>query len=203
MQRARPRARLDCVLWNGSWWLTGSYPMAKLHTTDDPSVGALPNTVWPEAEAVHRPRQGPHDARHGGASDGWRWDVPWEDVHGKHPWTSAHLPDTVPGVESKRGGRTMERWISPMRWTTPELNGSEGADPSAWGAALGFGEALRPTYGERGGVRWLGTDEVAENRGECGSDGLPEEDTAMVQMRRSGWPPSIAMHCVEATRAAP
>jgi hypothetical protein len=48
----------------------------------------------------------------------------------------------------------------------PELNGGEGAGPSDWGAALGSGEALGPAYGERGGVRWLGTDEVAENRGE-------------------------------------
>jgi hypothetical protein len=28
----------------------------------------------------------------------------------------------------------------------------------------------------RGGVRWLGTDGVVENRGECGGDGLPEAD---------------------------
>jgi hypothetical protein len=57
-----------------------------------------------------------------------------------------------------------------------ELKGGEGADPSGWGAALGSAEALGPTYGERGGVRQLGTDEVAENRGWCGSDGLPEAD---------------------------
>jgi hypothetical protein len=41
-----------------------------------------------------------------------------------------------------------------------QLNGSEGASPLGWGAALGSGEALVPAYGERGGVRWLGTDEV-------------------------------------------
>jgi hypothetical protein len=60
-----------------------------------------------------------------------------------------------------------------------ELNGGEGAGPSGWGAALGSGEALGPTYGERGGVRWLGTDGAAENRGGCGGDGFPE--------RGSGW----------------
>jgi hypothetical protein len=48
-----------------------------------------------------------------------------------------------------------------------ELNDGEGAGPSGWGAALGSSEALGPAYGERGGVRWLGTDEVAENRGEA------------------------------------
>jgi hypothetical protein len=56
---------------------------------------------------------------------------------------------------------------SPTRSTAPKLNGGEGAGPSGWGAALGFGEALGPMYGERGGVRWLGTDEVVENRGEA------------------------------------
>jgi hypothetical protein len=49
----------------------------------------------------------------------------------------------------------------------PELNGGDGASHSGWGAALGSAEALGPTYGERGGVRWLGTDDVAENRGEA------------------------------------
>jgi hypothetical protein len=49
----------------------------------------------------------------------------------------------------------------------PELNGGEGASPSGWGVALRSGEALGLAYGERGGVRWLGTDEVAENRGEA------------------------------------
>jgi hypothetical protein len=52
-------------------------------------------------------------------------------------------------------------------------------------------------------VRWPGTDEVVENRGECGSDGLPEADKALVRTRRRGWTLFVAMHCVEATRAAP
>jgi hypothetical protein len=38
------------------------------------------------------------------------------------------------------------------------------------------GEAPGPVQGERGGVRWLDTDGVVENRGERGGDGLPEAD---------------------------
>jgi hypothetical protein len=45
--------------------------------------------------------------------------------------------------------------------------------------------------------------EVVENRGKHGGDGLPEADTALVRTRCSGWPPFIAVHCVEATRAVP
>jgi hypothetical protein len=78
-----------------------------------------------------------------------------------------------------------------------------GAGPSGQGAALGSGEALGPAYGERGGVRWLGINEVAGNIGECGGDGLPEANTTLVRTRCSGWPPSVVVHCVEATRAAP
>jgi hypothetical protein len=69
----------------------------------------------------------------------------------------------------------MERQSSTTRSMAPELNGSEGAGPLGWEAALGSGEALGPTCRERGGVRWLGTDEVVENRGECGGSSLPEE----------------------------
>jgi hypothetical protein len=123
-------------------------------------------------------------------------------THGKHPWTSVHLPDMVSGTESKRGRRTTERRSSPARSTAPELNDGEGADPLGRGAALGSGEALGPAYGERGGVRWLNTDEVAENRGERGVDGLPEADTALMQTRCSEWPPFIVVHCIEATQAA-
>jgi hypothetical protein len=69
-----------------------------------------------------------------------------------------HLPDTVPGAESKRGGRTTERQSSPARSTVSELNGGEGAGPSGRGAALGSGEALGPAHrGERRG-------EVAHHR---------------------------------------
>jgi hypothetical protein len=59
----------------------------------------------------------------------------------------------------------MEMRSSLARSMMPELNGGEGANPSSWGAALGSGEPLGPVYGERGGVRWLGMDEVVENRG--------------------------------------
>jgi hypothetical protein len=71
--------------------------MAKLRTNVNPSDGALSGTAWPEVEAVDRPCRGPHgaSARRGAASDGRRLDGPREDVHGKHPWTSAHLPHTV------------------------------------------------------------------------------------------------------------
>jgi hypothetical protein len=85
-----------------------------------------------------------------------------------------------------KGRRATEGWNSPAQSTTPELNGGEGAGPSGWGADLGSGEALGPMYRERGGVRWLGTDEAAENRGGCDGDGLPEADTARVWMRRRG-----------------
>jgi hypothetical protein len=87
--------------------------------------------------------------------------------------------------------------------TAPELNDGEGADSSSWEAALGSGEALRPAHGEKGGVRWLGTNGVSESRGECGGDGLPEVDTVLAWTRCRGWPPFLAMHCIEATRAAP
>jgi hypothetical protein len=97
----------------------------------------------------------------------------------------------------------MERQSSPAWSTALELNDGEGAGPLGRGAALGSGEALGPTYSESGGVRWLDTDEVVENRGEHGGDGLSEADTAPVQTRCSGWPPFIAMYCVEAMWAAP
>jgi hypothetical protein len=63
-----------------------------------------------------------------------------------------------------------------VRSTAPELNGGEDAGPSARGAAPKAGEAPGHAHRERGGMRWLGTNGVAENRGEHGSDGLPEVD---------------------------
>jgi hypothetical protein len=51
------------VPWHDSRQFTGSYPMAKLRTDVDPSDGASPGTVWLEAEAVDRPRRGPHCAQ--------------------------------------------------------------------------------------------------------------------------------------------
>jgi hypothetical protein len=92
---------------------------------------------------------------------------PWQDVHHKIPQPTVHSPDTIESPSSQRGRRTIEGWNSPARSTEPELNGGEGAGPSGWGAALGSSQALGPTYGERGGVRWLGTNEVVENRGEA------------------------------------
>jgi hypothetical protein len=58
----------------------------------------------------------------------------------------------------------------------PELNCGEGVGSSRRGATLCSGEAPRPVHRERGGVRWLSSEGVAENRGECGGDGLPEAD---------------------------
>jgi hypothetical protein len=90
---------------------------------------------------------------------------PRQGVHHKLPQPTVHSPDTVESPSSKRGRRATEGQNSPARSTAPELNGGEGAGPSGRGAALGSGEALGHVYGERGGVRWLGTDEVLENRG--------------------------------------
>jgi hypothetical protein len=127
---------------------------------------------------------------------------PQQGVHHKLPQPMVHMPDTTESSSSQRGRRATEGWNSLAWLTAPVLNGSEGAHPSGWGVALGFGEALGPVYGERGGVRWLGTDEAVENRGGCGGDGLPEADTALVRTRCRGWPFFIAVHYVEATRTA-
>jgi hypothetical protein len=59
----------------------------------------------------------------------------------------------------------MEERSSPAWMTVPELNDGEGVDSLGREAALGSGEALRPAHGEKGEVRWLGTDGAAENRG--------------------------------------
>jgi hypothetical protein len=95
----------------------------------------------------------------------------------------------------------MEGWNSPTRSTAPELNGSDGADPSGWGAALGSGEALGPAYRERGGVRWLGTDGAAENRGGCGGDSLSEGGSSRGVDKQMGGSSFIAAHYMGATRA--
>jgi hypothetical protein len=67
---------------------------------------------------------------------------------------------------------------SPMQSMEPELNGGEGVSSLGWGATPSSSEAPGPAHREKGGVRWLGTDGVAENRGERGGDGLPEVDKA-------------------------
>jgi hypothetical protein len=46
-----------------------------------------------------------------------------------------------------------------------ELNDGEGVTFLVREAALKLKEALGPAYGERGGMRWLGTDIAAKNRG--------------------------------------
>jgi hypothetical protein len=183
-RRARPRARSEHMSWHDSRWFTGGYPTAKLRTEVNPSDGASPGTAWPEAEAVDRPRRGPHGAGawRGAASDG-RWlDDLWDDVHGKHPWTSVHLPDMVPSAESKQGRQTMERRSSPARSMAPELNGSEGANPLGRGAALGSGKPLGPLHSERGGsapTKWQKTEASAavtayrgQTRQWCGQDAV-------------------------------
>jgi hypothetical protein len=89
---------------------------------------------------------------------------PWQGVHRKLPQPTMHSPDTIESPSSQRGRQATEGWNSPARSTAPELNDGEGAGPSGWGATPGSSESLGPTYGERGGVRWLGTDEVAEKQ---------------------------------------
>jgi hypothetical protein len=82
----------------------------------------------------------------------------------------------------------MEMWSSPARSTAPKLNSDEGVGSSGQGATLSSGEAPGPTHGERGGVRWLGTDGMAENKGERGGDGLSEKDkgAGTDEMQREG-----------------
>jgi hypothetical protein len=127
---------------------------------------------WTDHIEVHTARS----VRRGTASDGRRLHGPWKDVHGKHPWTSVHLPDTVPKAESKRGGWTTKRRSSPAWSTTPKVNCGEGAGPSGRGAALGSVEALGPAHGERGGVRWLDTDSVAATEVRHNGGSLPKAD---------------------------
>jgi hypothetical protein len=50
----------------------------------------------------------------------------------------------------------------------PKLNGGEGVGPSGRGATLSSGKTPGPAHRERGGVRWLDTDDVVENRRERG-----------------------------------
>jgi hypothetical protein len=84
---------------------------------------------------------------------------------------------------------------SSLAWSrAPELNGGEGAGPSSWGVSLKSGKAPGPAHGERGGVRWLSTDGVAENRGEHGGDGLPEADRKPIARTTSKTKGSIYSH---------
>jgi hypothetical protein len=89
-----------------------------------------------------------------------------------------------------------------VRSMASELNSAEGASPSGHGAAPRSGEAPGPMHRERGGVRWLGTNGVAENRGERSGDGLPEADRRPIAWTTSKMrAPFIAAHHVEATRS--
>jgi hypothetical protein len=53
----------------------------------------------------------------------------------------------------------------------PELNGGEGVTFLVREAAPKLKEASAPAYGERGGVRCLGTDGVAKKQRQCGGVG--------------------------------
>jgi hypothetical protein len=70
----------------------------------------------------------------------------------------------------------------------PEVNGGELVSFSGRAATLSSSEAPRPMHGKRGGMRWLGTDGMVENRGERDGDGLPEVDkgVGMDEMQREG-----------------
>jgi hypothetical protein len=77
---------------------------------------------------------------------------------------------------------------SPARSTALELNDSECVSSLGRGATPSSSEAPGPVHEERGGVRWLGTNGVVENRGERGGDGLPEADkgAGTDEMQRDG-----------------
>jgi hypothetical protein len=77
---------------------------------------------------------------------------------------------------------------SPTRLMALELNDGEGVSSLGRGATLSSGEAPGPAHGKRGGVRWLGTDGVVENRGERDGDGLPEANmgASADEMQREG-----------------
>jgi hypothetical protein len=111
---------------------------------------------------------------------------PQQGVHHKLPQPTVHLSDTVESPSSKRGRRATEGRNSPTRSTVLELNDGEGVTFLVWEAASKLKEAPGPAYGERGGVRWLGTNGAAKNRGGCDGDGLPEVDTARVRTRCRG-----------------
>jgi hypothetical protein len=100
-----------------------------------------------------------HGTTHGGSPVA----KPWQGVHRKLPQPTVHSLDTVESPSLKRGSRATEGWNSSAWSMASELNDVEGASPFSWGVALGSGEALGPAYGERGGVRRLGTDEAVEN----------------------------------------
>jgi hypothetical protein len=99
---------------------------------------------------------------------GSRWLIGRQTSQGVHhqlPQPTTHSPDMVESPNLQRGRRVTEGRNSPVQSTVPELNYREEVTWAGLGAALGPCGALGPAYGERGGVRWLGTDRAAENRG--------------------------------------
>jgi hypothetical protein len=66
------------------------------------------------------------------------------------------------------------------------LTGEEEVTWAGLGGTLRPCGSLGPAYGERGGVRCLGTDEAAENRGGCGGDNLPEGGSGGVVDKMNG-----------------
>jgi hypothetical protein len=76
----------------------------------------------------------------------------------------------------------MEMRSSLAQSTAPELNDGEDVGSLGRGATPSSGEAPGPTHAESGGVRWLGTDGVVENRGLLEAD----KGTGTDEMQREG-----------------
>jgi hypothetical protein len=83
----------------------------------------------------------------------------------------------------------------------PELNGSEGVAFLVQEAALRLKEAPGPTYGERGGVSWVGTDGVVKNRGGAVVTAYRRKAAVGAWTKCTGKVPFIVVYRVEATRA--
>jgi hypothetical protein len=86
-----------------------------------------------------------------------------------------------------------------VRSMAPELNGGEGVTFLVQEAALKLKEAPRPAYGERGGVRWLGTDGAVENRGGAATMAYQRKAAVGVWTKCTGKVPFIAAYRIEAT----
>jgi anaerobic selenocysteine-containing dehydrogenase len=91
----------------------------RVHTTElHLAWHSLKRKVWTDHVEVHT------TCNAGGGNR--QLDGQQEGVHGRHPWTTAHLPDMVQGTHSQRGRRVREMQSSPARSTAPELNNGEG-----------------------------------------------------------------------------
>jgi hypothetical protein len=82
-----------------------------------------------------------------------------------------------------------------------ELNSGEGVVFLVREAAPKHKEAPGPAYGERGGVRWLGTDGAAENRGGAVAMAYRRKAAVGVRTKCMGKVPFIVVYHVEATQA--